>query len=230
MITCTVCDTPNDDLALRCSNCKSYLQGKIDTLDLFSSMWGIVESPHRTLKRVVLSQHKNYVLLLSSLFGISLVYAALWYKSAANSGEGLLSLLGLGLVLGIPGGILFLAVSAFITVVISRKLAGKATFKTVFAISAYATIPVAYALVFVFPVMMAVFGVSFFSSNPHPMVVNPIAYVILLGLDGLAWLWTLLLLMEGLSIANSFSRMKGGIAGIGILGVAGVGFLGLSLL
>ena len=89
MIECRVCGAENGDLALTCGKCKSYLQAKVDTLDLFATAWGILESPARTFKRVVLAKRKNYVVLLSVFLGIGAMAAAVSYQNLGPSLGGL---------------------------------------------------------------------------------------------------------------------------------------------
>ncbi len=71
MIPCTVCGEANDDLATVCTKCHSYLQAKVDTIDLFPTIWGLIERPGPTMKKIVLARHKNYVFVLLMLLGVA---------------------------------------------------------------------------------------------------------------------------------------------------------------
>jgi hypothetical protein len=42
-------------------------------------------------------------------------------------------------------------------------------------------------------------------------VIDPVAYIVLLGFDGAAVLWSLALLIEGTVVVNGFSRVKAAI-------------------
>ena len=75
----------------------------------------------------------------------------------------------------------------------------------------YASVPIVYSLVLVFPIEIAIFGPYFFSDNPPPLVIDPVAYIVLLGFDGAAVLWSLALLIEGTVVVNGFSRVKAAI-------------------
>ena len=61
MITCSICGVQNDELAVLCSSCKSYLQSKVDSLNLFATIWQLIENPRAAFKKIVLARHKNYV-------------------------------------------------------------------------------------------------------------------------------------------------------------------------
>ncbi len=208
MITCSVCGTRNDDLATLCISCKSYLQSKIDTLDLFSTIWGLIDSPKAIFKKIVLAQHKNYVLLLSSLFGISLAYTVFWYKNLGPLFSNALTLLGTGLLLGPPVGMAFVLCFSVVLNWVSGMFGGNATLRNTFAVVSYSSLPIIFTLVFVFPVELAMFGLDFFGNNPSPIVIKPIAYIILVGFDFLGFVWSWILLIEGSIVMNGISRMK----------------------
>ncbi len=227
MITCSVCGAQNDDLATVCSSCKSYLQAKVDTLDLFSTMWGLFESPRRTFKRIVLARHKNYVLLLSALAGVSAAYAILWYRNLGRYFDNVLVIVGVGLVTGPLLGILVTLLISGIVRIAGNALGGKATVRNTFAVMAYSSVPVVLSLVFVFPVEVAIFGRYFFENNPPPIVINPAAYIALLGLDAIAVIWSWLLLIEGNLVCYGFSRVKSVILAIALVCLTGAGAFGL---
>jgi hypothetical protein len=230
MIRCSVCGTENDDLAVLCRSCKSYLQTKVDTLDLFGTIWMLMEAPRRAMKRIVLSRYKNYVYFLSSLFGISIVYTVMWYRNLGKVFNDLFILLLGGLIAGPVVGILCGLLISVVLALFARMLGGKATIRNTFAVLAYSTVPIIFSLVFILPVEVAVFGLSFFDNNPSPLVLKPVEYVILIGLDVLATLWSWFLLVEGIVVANGFTRIRSALAGAVVLVLAGLSAMGLHYL
>ena len=86
---------------------------------------------------------------------------------------------------------------------------GKGGFRNTFAVLAYAHVPVVLSLCFVFPVELAIFGRYLFDANPSPMVISPVLYLALLGLDAAALVWTVLLMIEGLAVAHTITRERG---------------------
>lgn len=222
MITCQVCGTGNDDLAVVCRSCKSYVQGKVDTLNLFETMWGLMESPTRTFKKIALARSKNYVLLLAAMCGIAAVYAAFWAVQIGRRVEGLVSILGYGLAAGVPAGILGLLLLSVALRTAARTLGGTGTIRNVFAVSAYAATPIVLSLVVVFPVEIALFGIYLFDRNPSPMVLKPVPYVVLAVIDVLAALWSFLLLGIGLRVATGLPGIRAAaLAGAAAAVVAG---------
>lgn len=207
-IVCGVCGQENDPLAAVCIRCKGYLQGRVDALNLFETLWGLVESPRLTFRRIALARHKNYVLPLSALFGVALVYGVLWARHMGNTITDPVLLAGAGLVLGPPVGLAVIGLVAAVTAMLIRRLGGTAGFRTVHAVTAYAVMPVVCSLVLVFPAELAVFGFDIFRTNPHPMIINPPAYMTLVALDALAVCWMWFLVLEGIIVAGGFTRLR----------------------
>ncbi len=230
MIVCPVCGTENDNLAVTCMECRSYLQGKVDNLNLFGTVWGLIESPRATLRRIVLARHKNYVLFLSALFGIALVYGLIWFKKLGNRITDPALIMGIGLLAGPVAGIACAFLLGGALAALSRLYGGKAGFRNAHALVAYASVPVILSLVFVFPVELAVFGRDFFGTNPHPMVVAPITYLMLIGLDALCIIWGWILLAEGALIASSVTRLRAFLMVVTLLVLTGIGTIAAYLI
>lgn len=208
MIRCSICGTENDDFATICSSCKGYIQSRVDTLNLFETTWKLIESPREAFRRIVLSHHKNYIFLLSFLLGIALAYTIFWYKSLGPMFSNLLTLVGTGLLVGPPLGIACVLGASVALLGTARLFGGKVNLKNTYALVVYACVPVVLSLVFVFPIEIAIFGQDFFGKNPPPLVINPVAYVVLLGFDVLSVVWSWFLLVEGTVVANGFRRGK----------------------
>jgi len=205
MLLCPVCGKENDDLAVVCVSCKGYLQTKVDTLDLFHTSWGLLETPRTTMHRIAISRHKNYTIFLTALFGIAFAVTILWF---GNFGRVLGGLGGVLLVAVLGGPILGLISVLLMSIVLriaSKILGGHSSMRETFAVVAYATVPIVWSLVLVFPVELAVFGGYFFDSNPPPQVINPIAYLLLLTLDSIAVFWSWILLVYAVRVAHRLS-------------------------
>ncbi len=208
MITCSVCGQENDDLHTLCSSCRSFIQGRVDALNLFETIWGLIESPGKTFRRIVLAKHKNYSLVLSSLAGITLVFYVAWYKNIADRLQSLLPIVGVAFLAGPLVGIGFVMGLASIVRVVSKGLGGNPSLKNLFAALAYGTVPLVFSLVFLVPIEIAVFGSDFFGTNPPPMTIRPIEYTVLLSLKALSGIWVIFLFIYGTMAANAFPKAK----------------------
>ncbi len=208
MITCSVCGLENDDLRTLCVSCKSFIQGRVDALNLFETIWGIIESPTATFRRIVLAKHKNYSVVLSSLAGVALVFYGAWYKHIADRIESLLPIVGAALIAGPIAGIFFVLALAYVVRFLSRRIGGTPEFKSLFAAIAYSTVPLGFAVVFLIPIEIAVFGSDFFGTNPPPMAIRPLEYSVLLALKALSGIWMMFLLVRATMAANAFPKSK----------------------
>jgi hypothetical protein len=218
MLKCPVCGTQNGDLDTVCVSCKGFIQAKVDTLDLFSTFWGLCESPHRTFRRIALAKSKNYVVLLSVGLGIALAFTYLWYWQMAVHIPSLPTLVAIGLFLGLPAGLLLIVLLG-IGVRAVLKL-GKVTLsaRNCRAVIAYAALPLVATVMIVLPMEIAIFGRFFFDNNPPPMVIDPVAYVGLLGIEAAAVIWSFVLLMIGLRAASGSSWPVAIVAACSIIG------------
>jgi len=205
MLKCPVCGTENGDLDTVCRSCKGFIQAKVDTLDLFSTAWGLMDQPRRTFRRIAIAKTKNYVILLSAAIGIALVYLYFWHWHLAVRFPSLITLLGIGLLVGPPLGNLLIALCSVVVRFILRIKGVRISFRTGFALLSYAGVPVVASLIAVMPVEIAVFGMFFFDNNPPPMVINPGAYLGLLALDTLAGCWSIVLIVLGIRSAAGVS-------------------------
>jgi hypothetical protein len=219
VITCSVCGRQNEDLAVVCTSCKGFLQSKIVALNLFETVWCLVESPRTAFRRIVLSQHKNYVVVLSTLMGVHVAYYVIWYKNLGDVFPDLMVLLGAGLAAGPSLGMVCALGFGALVMKLTNMVGQRVSMRNAFAVVAYAGVPVICSLVFVFPVEMAIFGIYFFGTNPSPMVLKPVEYLVLLGLDSLAVVWSLSLLTDGLMVLTGLTRRRAVLATLGLAGV-----------
>lgn len=197
MITCSICKTENHHLAITCASCGSYLQGRIDNLDLFSTCWGLIESPVKTFRRIAIAEHKNYVIPLSAVFGIALTFFFFWLIKAESYADSLLNILAAGFLIGPFVGLCTVLVAAGVTAGMAQVLRLPVKLKNAIAVIAYAMIPVILSFIILLPIELMTFGSGFFAASPSPYRLNPTSYSILLMLDGLFAFWALILLHIG---------------------------------
>ena len=186
-----------------------YLQAKVETLDLFATAWGIIESPAKTFKRIVLARRKNYVFLLSMVMGIELTVTAVAYQ---NLGPAMGSLAALAAVLVLGGGALGIV----------GVPGARTTFRAVMAVIVYANVPVVSILLAVIPTQLAIFGGYLFDHNPSPMVIAPGLFITLAVLEGVGALWSLMLMVVGMRVATSLRGFRPALLALvtGLLGSA----------
>lgn len=208
MISCSVCEHSNDDLDTICSSCGSFLQDRIPNLDFFATVWDLVEYPKETFRRIVRAEHKNYVLFLMFFLGVAAAFTLLWARHAGNAFDNLIHLIllgsALGLVMAYPVGLGLVLVVHWAM----RLLGGKGVVRNTYAVLGWSLMPIMLSVAVVLPIEFASIGLLLFSTNPSPMEVKPVVYLVLLAIDAFAILWSVNLAGVGLSIAHKISPLR----------------------
>jgi hypothetical protein len=202
-IHCPNCGVENNDLVVVCLRCGSFIQARVPTLDLFDTVWQLIETPRKAMRKIALAVHKNYVILLSSLYGIGLAFFLLWFLNLGEAFNNLLYLLFTAILIGPALGIIHVFFASLIGVLVGRLLRARMRFSNVLSVVAYATVPLNLSIVFLLPIELMTFGLFMFAQNPSPFVIKPTAYIIFMIFDGLAILWSLDLLIVGIRIISN---------------------------
>lgn len=222
MILCSVCRAENDHLATVCKSCGSFLQQRIENLDLFSSAWSVIERPARGFKTIALARHKNYMVLLSAAAGVAFVFGFFWLAKMAEYAQNLINLLGAGLALGPPAGIAVVLLVSSTIVVYSRITGTHTRLRDAYAVAAYASVPLILTSILFLPLEVMSFGPYFFARNPSPYLIRPFSYVTFLALDGAFAVWSLILLCVGIRVLFGAGWIKSAGAVAAVLLMAGL--------
>lgn len=201
MIVCPVCKHSNDEFSIKCISCGSYIQDRVPNLDLFAMIWLMIESPSKAYKKVIIAEHKNFVLFFSLFLGISAAFALLWIKKSGNSFDNLFPLLLFGTAIGIAICIplfYFLAVVFYAVLSLVKR---EIEFKVIYGIIGWSLVPIMLSVIFILPLKLSTLGLLLFSTNPSAYEVKPLVTIVLLGLDSLMILWSMILAATGISIA-----------------------------
>ena len=205
---CTVCGAENTEHATVCVSCRSFLQNRVPTLDLFSTAWGILEHPVRTSGIIARAEHKNYAFFLFALGGILPAMTIFHYFRAGLFFPSLLTVLPLGMLLGLVMGTLTAPLCAGVLAVGSGMTGGDGSFRSGLGAGAYALVPMILLGIITLPIQWLTFGEYQYSLNPHPSTINAASYWILNALQWIGVLWTCVLLVQGTRISMRVGWMK----------------------
>jgi hypothetical protein len=117
-------------------------------------------------------------------------------------------LVGLGLVLG---G-MFALVLPFLHQKITKVLGARAIVRQSYGVLAYSFVPILLSLILVLPIELLTFGMYMFTSNPHPAVIKPVSYYVLVGFDALLGGWAFILAVLGTRVVQRVSVMRSSLA------------------
>lgn len=219
MILCPICHCENSHLAVICTSCGSFVQSKVDNLDLFATVWRLIESPATAFHRIAIALHKNYTMLLACILGIGLAFALMWMLNVGNTGLSLLNLLVVGFLVGPILGFFSLMMLASVQKTVARLFRLQTTYRNAMAVISFASVPVAFSVIFVLPIEILTFGKYFFSTNPSPFLLKPISYVLLLVLDGICVVWTVMLYVIGIKVLYNINTRNALIVSAATLGI-----------
>ena len=146
MIICSVCQIENDKYATICKKCGSFLQNRVPNLDLFETLWKIIENPKEAFRLIMIAEHKNYTLFLYALSGISVAFFGFSYFKLGDRFENMLFLIFWAMLIGAPLGMVLCPIISSFHWMLSRMLGGKASFRTSLGITSYAMTPVTLSL------------------------------------------------------------------------------------
>lgn len=172
-------------------------------------IWMMIESPGLAFKKIIIAEHKNFVLLISLFFGISSVFTLMWARNSGNLFDNLFPLLLLGIVIGLGTGVPLFYLFSGLLHGAAKMFKGSAAFKETYAIAGWSLVPVMLSAVFVLPLELGTLGLQLFSSNPSALEVKPVVTMVLLGLDGACLIWSVILSAIGLSMAHRFRFITG---------------------
>ncbi len=203
MIQCPVCNTFNHHLSVVCKKCGGYLQNKIENLDLFSTIWNVVERPSQAFHKIAIATHKNYTYILSGIAGIGCTFFIFWVINAGDYTNSLLNFLTVGIFIGPLLGIITVIFFCIILIIFTHLLRVRVSFRNAQAVIAYALVPIVISVFIILPIEIMTFGLFFFSNNPSPYIIKPFSYIVLLCLDGLFSMWTLFLFWKSMKILTN---------------------------
>lgn len=194
---CPNCGTENPIYKYSCTNCKAFLRERIVNIDLWKTIYSILESPILTFTKIIEAEHKNFVIFLNTLIGIKFFLITVILKSfnQINSFDNDYFLQNLLIIVGVS--FILLMLLAFIFTKLNNVFGLENRFRDNYSIIVYSFIPLLFSLVLLSPVHYALFGQYWFTYNPPPYVIKEVPAYILLFIEGLLTIWSALLVIFG---------------------------------
>ncbi len=230
MITCPVCHTSNHHLAAVCTSCGGFLQTRQENLDLFATVWKLVESPIKAYRAITIARHKNNLVLLSCLAGCALTFFLFWMYNLGDHSESLLNLLLAGLSVGPFFGMVVVGLAGFFVYFLSKLASPNVSYRNSLAVVAYSCVPIIISFVLIFPLELMTFGLYLFTKNPSPYQLRPTSYLISSGLDGMFGVWSIVLACIGVRVMLDVPWLKAILIVLGAVALLGGGVLALGAL
>jgi hypothetical protein len=202
MIICPVCNKENHHLAGACTACGSFLQQRVENLDLFATIGHIVDAPGKTFHTIAVARHKNFIYILSALYGWPVVFTVFWYIHAGEQSTSLLTFLTAGFAIGPVVGLTLFLYAGLLLWIAARIMRSKISFRNAVATLVYSAAPFLLVFFIYLPMVILTYGLYFFTKNPSPYDLKPLSFIIIVSLAGLSYLWSASLLLVGIRIVT----------------------------
>jgi hypothetical protein len=203
VIICKSCNTENPFYEVICSNCHSYLRDRIFNIDLWKTIEQLIESPVVAFRRIIQSEHKNFISLIFTFAVFKLFISSIFISLALFKNEYALNLF-ITRLFYFAGGMLFLLLILSLLLLLALKGGGiKSRLKDLFAVLTFSLMPYSFAAIILFPVELIIFGNYLFSVNPSPFIIKSFFAWVLVSLEVLLILWSIFL-----TIAGTFAQTK----------------------
>jgi len=219
---CPNCKSENHFIEYTCLSCKHYLRDKIVNINLWSEFWSLLETPFEAFKRILLAEHKNYLVLLLLTILLKLFVNSVIIQAALETNRGITLNLISNLFIESGYIVLFLIIYS---VVINRliNISGvKSKFKNILSIYVFALWPYAFGLAILTSVEYALFGNYFFTYEISPFELKPGATYMLLILEILVFVSGIVYAFIGIKVQTNskiFSLITAFLFGSGLLAV-----------
>lgn len=198
---CSNCGKENTLFEINCAKCKHYLRATVANIDLWQTIWQLLETPTKAIKNIIWAEHKNFVFFLLPLFAIKLFTSAVSFQSAINpnSGQTDYYYYNIAILLAIYISTILIFTKLF-TVLIGKT---KVRFKDNFTILVYSSIPLVLSLFVLTPIEYGIFGKHWFVFNPSPFMIKELLAYVLVGLEAIMLIWSFVILFLGVKIQSN---------------------------
>ncbi len=202
IIPCPNCNIENDYYRLNCTKCGALLRNRVVNLDLWSTIWKVIEEPTKAFENIIFAENKNYVFFVALLFSIKLTFNSFFVKSNLGKGIDFQNYLGLDFLIGIITFIVAFLIIALFHKIILKGFGINTRFKDNFSILVYSSVPILITLIIFFPVEYALFGKYWLFFNPSPYMIKPTAAYVFTWMELLMFFWMYLLLIIASFVQN----------------------------
>ncbi|MBN1300281.1 MAG: YIP1 family protein [Melioribacteraceae bacterium] len=210
---------------MNCTKCGAILRSRVVNIDLWSTIWQLVEFPRKAFENIVHAEHKNFIVFLVLLAGVKVFIISNFISNLIlpSNNTDSNTLLNILISLGYVPALLFII--AVILKFILRLLNVNTRIKDNFSILIYANVPLILALLILFPIEYGIFGGYWISFNPSPFLIKFNSALIISGLELLFLIWQVILVTTALYVQTRsilFSIFAAIIVDVFL--IAGVGF------
>ena len=199
---CSKCNHINPPHKNTCENCKSYLRERVVNIDLWKTLFQLIDEPNVAFKNIIYSEHKNFIIFLLFFISVKNLIIARFLSVPELGLNGVTSSFILSLLLTIATTLIIVSSISFIQLLFYKKQNILLRFVEAFALNTYSLFPFIVGLFIIFPSELVVLGGDIFSNNPYPFQIKPTITYLLLGFEIITILFSLFLYYKSLLVVG----------------------------
>ncbi len=197
-ILCKNCNTQNPFYGLICSNCKSYMRERIFNIDLWNILGLLIENPQEAFKKIIFSEHKNFLTFLILLTAGKLLIDSMFISLVTHKTEPFFGKILFDYFVILSWIIILIIIISILFRVVHRLFKYETRIKDNAAVLVYSMAPHVFGLVILYLIELIVFGADLFSNNPSPFSLKEFLAYTLTGFEALLVLWGVFLSIIGI--------------------------------
>ena len=203
VLVCNNCHTENPFYQYNCIKCNAFLRTKIANIDLWDTLWKLLESPVKTGEQIIHAEHKNFVVIILILAGLKIGLSLLVFANAVLLFDNEISNPWIFIITASLYFVIFLLVVSFLITFFNNMFGLKNRFRDNVALYSYSFLPIVLTLIVLTPIEIAIYGIYWFTFNPSPLMFKPITTYVLLFIECLFIIWSFVLI-----ITSTYSQCK----------------------
>jgi hypothetical protein len=214
-LICTSCYHDNPFFSLNCEKCNAFLRPRNPNINLWETIWKLFDTPVKTSEQIIQAEHKNFLIPFLIIIAFKYSLVSMIFINVLKYQGGKATYVQNNSLFGGLSVIILLILFSFIITHINRFAGIKNRFKDNLSLYAYSFTPQIFAMLILIPVEFALFGEYWFTFNPSPFLIKPVASYMLFAIETIMYLWTTLLFIMS-TYAQTCNKIYSSVVGVSL--------------
>ena len=224
-IECSNCGNLNSFFRLNCTNCNAIIREKIVNIDLWDIFWKLIEFPKKAFTTIIQAENKNFVVSVFLLVGFKIFLHSMLLNSIISDDYEFANNIILNGLLTFGYYLTLILIFSFIIFKVTKASAIECRFRDYYSILIFSQVPMLFSLIVIMPVEYALFGKHWFTANPSPFAIKPMAAWVLFSLETMLTIWSIVLTYFAIYVQTNKKAFSIGFTFLFYILIAGMVFL-----
>ncbi len=201
---CDNCKKENPLYRETCLECGHYLRKTVVNIDLWSTIWKLLENPKSAIKNIIYAEHKNFTMFLLFLLSLKLYSFSVILKFMLHPLKSELINITQNSIIYIAIFLLSIIIfSKILTKIVNISSPELVRFKDNLSIIVYSFVPILLISFILLPIEYAMFGKQWFIGNPSPIIIKKSAAYVFYGIESIMVIWCAFILFLSFKIQTN---------------------------